>query len=42
MEMRHYLALARMHNETELAKRVTEANRFYVRLSYPYAAACAL
>ena len=33
MEQRHYLALARQHGESELAKKITEANRFYVRLT---------
>ncbi len=33
MEQRHYLALARQHEETDLAKRITEANHFKVRLT---------
>lgn len=33
MEMRHFLSLARQYDETELAKKLTEANRFYVRLT---------
>ena len=33
MEMRHYLSLARQHEETELAERITKANRFYVRIT---------
>ena len=33
MEQRHYLALARQHDEKDLAEKITEANRFYVRLT---------
>ena len=33
MEQRHYLALARQHGETDLAKKITDANRFLVRLT---------
>ena len=33
MEQRHYLALARQHGELDLAKRITQANRFLVRLT---------
>ena len=33
MEQRYYLALARQHDESELAKRLTERNRFYARLT---------
>ena len=33
MEMRHYLALARMHGEVSLAKRITDDNRFLLRLT---------
>ena len=33
MEQRHDLALARQHDETELAMRITDASRFYVRLT---------
>jgi len=33
MEQRHYLALARAHDDTELVKRLTAANTFYVRLT---------
>ena len=33
MEQRHYLALARQHGELDLARRITEANRFLVRLT---------
>ena len=33
MEQRHYLSLARKHNETELATRITNANRFLIRLT---------
>ncbi len=33
MEQRHYLALARQHGEADLAKKITEANRFFVRLT---------
>ena len=33
MEQRHYLALARMHGEADLAKKVTDANRFFIRLT---------
>ena len=33
MEQRHYLALARMHGETELAKIITTVNHFHIRLT---------
>ena len=33
MEQRHYLALARMYGEADLAKKITKVNRFYVRLT---------
>ena len=33
MEQRHDLALARAHDDTELVKRLTAANHFYVRLT---------
>ena len=33
MEQRHYLALARLHEETELAKRLTSVNHFHLRLT---------
>ena len=33
MEMRHFLSLARSYGETDLAKRVTEQNRFLIRLT---------
>ena len=33
MEQRHYLALARMHGGTDLAKRITTANHFHARLT---------
>ena len=33
MEQRHYLALARMHGEADLAKKVTDVNRFFIRLT---------
>ena len=33
MEQRHYLALARGHGEVDLAKRITAANHFHVRLT---------
>ena len=33
MEQRHYLALARQHGETDLTKKITDANRFLVRLT---------
>ncbi len=33
MEQRHYLALARQHGETDLAKKITDANRFLMRLT---------
>ena len=33
MEQRHYLALARQHDEKELARKITDANHFYVRLT---------
>ena len=33
MEMRHFLALARQYGETELAKRITDVNKFHVRLT---------
>ena len=33
MEQRHYLALARMHGEVSLAKRITDDNRFLLRLT---------
>ena len=33
MEQRHYLALARMHGEADLTKKVTDANRFFIRLT---------
>ena len=33
MEMRHFLALARQYGETELAQRITDVNKFYVRLT---------
>ncbi len=32
LEMRHYLSPAREHGESDLAKRITDANHFYVRL----------
>jgi len=33
MEQRHFLSLARGHGETDLAKRITEQNRFLIRLT---------
>ncbi len=33
MEQRHYLAMARQHGEDELARKITDRNRFYVRLT---------
>ena len=33
MEQRHLLALARQHNEDELAQPITKKNRFYIRLT---------
>ena len=30
MEMRHHLAVARLHDETELVEKITKANKFYV------------
>ena len=33
MEQRHYMALARQHAERALAKKLTDANRFYIRLT---------
>jgi len=33
MEQRHYLALARMHGEADLAKRITNVNHFALRLT---------
>ena len=33
MEQRHYLALARQHCEAELAQKIRDGNRFYVRLT---------
>ena len=33
MEQRHYLALARQHEEVDLAKQITDANHFHVRLT---------
>jgi hypothetical protein len=33
MEQRHYLSLARKHDETELAQLITKSNNFYVRLT---------
>ena len=33
MEQRHYLALARQRGEADLAKKITDTNRFYVRLT---------
>ena len=33
MEMRHYLSLARKHDEIDLQKKITDANHFYVRIT---------
>ena len=33
MEQRHYMALARQHDEEELAQKITDSNRFKVRLT---------
>ena len=33
MEMRHYLSLARQHGEVDLGKRITDYNRFHIRLT---------
>ena len=33
METRHFLSLARMHGEAELAKRITGTMHFYIRLT---------
>ena len=33
MEQRHYLALARQHDEVDLAKQITDVNHFHVRLT---------
>ena len=33
MEQRHYLALARQRCEAELAQKIRDGNRFYVRLT---------
>ena len=33
MEQRHNLALARQHDEVDLAKQITDANHFHVRLT---------
>ena len=33
MEQRHLLALARQHNEHELAQEITKKNRFFIRLT---------
>ena len=33
MEQRHFLALARQHEEFELAKRITDANKFFIRIT---------
>jgi len=33
MEQRHYLALARQHEEVDLAKQITDVNHFHVRLT---------
>ena len=33
IEQRHFLALARQHGEVELAKRITEVNHFFIRLT---------
>ena len=33
IEQRHYLSLARKHDEHELAKKITEANHLHVRLT---------
>ena len=33
MEQRHYLAMARQHGEDDLARKITDRNRFYVRLT---------